>query len=81
MSVRENVKRIREACGVTKTHVAKGLGMSLQGYRYIESGDSKLDVERLKAIGKILNVDSAVFFDDKLTDSVIRERSTNEVTA
>jgi transcriptional regulator with XRE-family HTH domain len=75
MSVRENVKRIREACGVPKTHVARCLGLSLQGYRYIENGDCQLDVERLRKIGKILNVDSAVFFDDKLTDSVIAERT------
>ncbi len=81
MSVRENVRRIREACGVTKTHVAKGLGMSLQNYRYLENGVGQFDVERLRVVGKILNVDCAIFFDDKLTDSVIKERSIKEVTA
>lgn len=72
MPVRENVKKIREARGVTKTFVANALGLSLQGYRYIEDGDVKLDVERMKKIGSVLCVDSAVFLDDKLTESVIK---------
>ena len=74
MTVYENVARIREAKGVTKTAVAKHLGMSLQGYRYLESGDSRLDVERLKRIAKYLNVKCSIFFDDKLTDCVIKEQ-------
>ena len=51
--------------------MAKGLGMSLQGYRYLENGSVKLDVERLKVIAKLLGEDSAIFFNDKLTKSVI----------
>ena len=62
MTVYENVARIREAKGVTKTAVAKHLGMSLQGYRYLESGESRLDVERLKRIAKYLNVKCSIFF-------------------
>lgn len=71
MPVHENVRMIREAKGVSKTFIAKGLGMSLQGYRYLESGSVKLDVERMKIIAHLLGEDSAVFFDDKLTKSVI----------
>ena len=73
MPVHENIRRIREAKGVSKTFVAQRLGLSLQGYRYIEDGDVKLDVERMKKIAHILSVDSAIFLDDKLTDSVIYE--------
>ena len=72
MGVNENIRRVREAKGVTKTFLAKGLSMSLQGYRYLEDGDVKLDVERMKKIGHLLCVDSAIFLDDKLTDSVIK---------
>jgi transcriptional regulator with XRE-family HTH domain len=68
-----NVEKIREAKGVTKTHLAKKLGLSLQGYRHITSGGSRLDVERLKVISEILNVSPEVFFDTKLTESVINE--------
>lgn len=71
LNVNDNIRRIREAKGVTKTFVAKKLGMSLQGYRYLENGDVRMDVERMQKIAIALGVDSAIFFDDKLTDSVI----------
>jgi transcriptional regulator with XRE-family HTH domain len=68
--VYENVERIRKSKGVTKTHLAKKLGMTLQGYRHLTSGEVKLDVERLKIIAEALNVEISVFFDSKLTDTV-----------
>ncbi|KZN99392.1 helix-turn-helix domain-containing protein [Pseudobacillus badius] len=76
--VNTNVAKIREAKGVTKTHIAKSLGLSLQGYRYLESGETKLDVERLKIIAIILDVDVAVFFNDELTESVIKSMQLNK---
>lgn len=66
-----NVERIREAKGVTKTYLANAIGLSLQGYRHIANGDTRLDAERLKIIAKVLDVDVAVFYDDQLTESVI----------
>lgn len=78
--VHENVERIREAKGVTKTHLAKRLDVSLQGYRHIASGNVRLDVERLRLIAKELGVEVAVFFDDKLTDSVIKEWTDTSIT-
>lgn len=69
--VHENVEKIRVAKGVTKTHMAKKLEMSLQGYSHLLSGNVRLDVERLKLIAAILDVEPGVFFDDKLTDAVI----------
>jgi len=71
MTVYKNVERIRRAKGVTKSHIARKLGISLQGYRYIELGKTRLDAERLKVIGLTLGIKPAVFFDDKLTDCVI----------
>ncbi|EFM23061.1 DNA-binding helix-turn-helix protein [Selenomonas sp. oral taxon 149 str. 67H29BP] len=71
VTVNQNIERVRRAKGVTKTHLAKVLGMSLQGYRYLENGSVRLDVERMKVIGDALGVDSSIFLDDKLTDSVI----------
>jgi len=72
MGVHENIRRVRESRGVTKTFMANGLDMSLQGYRYLESGEVRLDVERMKKIGDLLRVDSAIFLDDKLTESAIK---------
>lgn len=74
MDVSENIKRIRISKGVTKTFIAKNLGMSLQGYRYLEGGEVRLDVERMKKIGILLGVDSAIFLNDKLTDYVINKQ-------
>lgn len=75
MPVRENIRRIREAKGITKTFVANALGMSLQGYRCLENGDVRLDVERMKKIASLLCVDSGVLLNDKLTESVIDNMS------
>jgi transcriptional regulator with XRE-family HTH domain len=71
--VHENVEKLRIAKGITKTHIANKLNMSLQGYRHITSGDVRLDVERLKVIANVLGVDPAVFFDNTLTESVVKE--------
>lgn len=71
--VYENVEKIRKVKGVSKTHIANKLNMSLQGYRYLASGKTRMDVERLKTIAVVLGVNPSVFFDDKLTESVISE--------
>lgn len=71
--VHVNVRRIRKAKGITQTHMANMLSISLQGYRHIEQGNVRLDVERLRVIAVVLSVDVAVFFDDELTESVIKK--------
>jgi transcriptional regulator with XRE-family HTH domain len=77
--IHTNVEKIRIAKGVTKTFLANKIELSLQGYRHIAAGSVRLDVERLKTIGKVLNVDPSIFFDDKLTESVIYDlRQSNE---
>jgi len=71
--VYKNVERIREAKGVTKTYLSRKLGLTLQGYRHIATGETRLDVERLRVIALALGVDVGVFFDRSLTESVIDE--------
>ncbi|KAA0547684.1 helix-turn-helix transcriptional regulator [Bacillus sp. BGMRC 2118] len=68
-----NVEKIRKSKGITKTHMAKKLGLTIQGYSQITSGNVRLDVERLKVIAQIMSVDPAIFFNDELTDSVIND--------
>lgn len=75
MTVYTNIRKVRESKGITKTFVAKALGLSLQGYRYLENGEVRLDVERMQKIAKILGVNSSIFLDDDLTDSVINQKS------
>ena len=71
--VHENLKKLRTAKGVTQSHLAKKLNISNMAYSRMENGDSKIDVERLRVISKALSVDIEVFFEDKLTESVILE--------
>lgn len=79
MAVHDNVEKIRRAKGVTKSFLANKIGLSLQGYRHVANGCTRLDVERLKIIAKALNIDSAIFLNDKLTQSVINDL--NKTTA
>lgn len=71
--VHDNLKKIRTAMGVTQSHLAKKINVTGMTYSRIENGESKLDVERLKVISITLGLDVTVFFDDKLTESVINE--------
>ena len=76
MPVHTNLKALREAKGVTKTFLANGLGMSLQGYSYLENGEVNISVERIKEIARLLGEPVNVFFDDKLTETVIKRYET-----
>ena len=71
--VHENVEKVRMAKGITKTYIANKLGMSLQGYIHLMSGNVRLDVERLKIIAAVLGLEPGIFFDDGLTASVIEQ--------
>jgi transcriptional regulator with XRE-family HTH domain len=76
--VADNIERIRKAKGITKTFLANRLGLSLQGYRYSVSSDTTLDAARIKKISMVFDVEPGIFFDDKLTETVINERTGTE---
>lgn len=59
--------------GVKKTHLAKKINVTAMTYTRMEDGKSKLDVEKLSIISTILGIEISVFFDKKLTESVIYE--------
>lgn len=68
--VHEKVEQIRIKNGVTKSYLAKRLGISLMTYCHIAKGRIRLDVERLIVIAEALNVDPSIFFQEKLTETV-----------
>ena len=70
--IRTNVRDIRLAKGITGSYVARALAISRQGYQSMENGQCEISSERLKEISKVLNVKPAVFFERKLTESVIK---------
>jgi transcriptional regulator with XRE-family HTH domain len=80
LMIHENVEKIREAKGVSKTYLAGKLNMSLQGYRYLVSDKGHLDVERLKVIANALGYEVGVFFNDQLTETVIKQLNEQSAT-
>lgn len=53
-TARINIKKRREQRGLRQQDVADKLNMSLRSYQNLESGDTKLDIERLSQIADIL---------------------------
>lgn len=70
-SVHSNVRRLRIAKGISLTHVANQLGLTRQGYSLKEKGISPIDADELTHISEIVGEVPGVFFDDKLTSTVI----------
>ncbi|WP_342512296.1 helix-turn-helix transcriptional regulator [Sporosarcina sp. FSL K6-1522] len=77
--IHENLKKIRLAKGVTQLHLAKKLGFSNMAYSRMENGKTKMDAEILKVISKELDVGVEIFFNNELTESVIKELAVEEV--
>ncbi len=53
-TARLNIKRGREIKGLRQQDMADQLSMSLRSYQSLESGETKLDLERLERIAEIL---------------------------
>lgn len=61
------LKKIRLEKGYTQEYMAKRLGYKdKSGYNHLENGNVKLSVERAMKLSKILEVDPAVFFTNKV---------------
>ncbi len=52
-----NIKKIRELKNYSRDYVADCLNISLRAYTDLENGKTKLSIDRLNEISKILNVD------------------------
>jgi len=72
MSVQKNIRRVRLAKGVTQTAVANYLGISRMSYNRLELSSVNIDPNFLPKIANFLETDMKVFFDDKLTESVMK---------
>ena len=69
--ISENVRSVRLAKGVSGSHVAKAIGVTPSGYYAMETGKVELKAEHLKTISNVLGENAEVFFDKKLTESVL----------
>lgn len=73
MKVYENVRAVRIAKGIKGSHVAEHANLTRQEYHDRETGKVRLSVEEMKIIAPIIGENIEVFFDDKLTKSVLRK--------
>ena len=58
-----NIRRIRDQKGYSQDSMAVELGITQTAYSRIESGESKLTIDRLQEIAKILDTDISAFLD------------------
>lgn len=56
MTLEKNIRKIRRYKNITQGEISKQLGISPQAYSKIESGETRLDTNRLKHIADILQV-------------------------
>lgn len=55
-TISDNIRRIREHKGLKQSDLAKALDMDAPNYHRLERRDSKLTIEQLKRIAKVLEV-------------------------
>ena len=58
-----NIRRIRDQKGYSQYSMATELGLTQAAYSRLESGESKLTIDRLQEIAKILDTDISAFLD------------------
>ncbi|MFU2089823.1 helix-turn-helix domain-containing protein [Avibacterium avium] len=57
MKVNEKIRKIREAKEWSQEQMAAKMNMSLNGYAKIERGETKLHLEKLEQVARILDID------------------------
>lgn len=55
--IAQRIKQYREAKGISQEYIASQLGIAQSNYAKLERADTKLTVERLYELAKILEVD------------------------
>lgn len=71
--IASNLKCLRIMFGKTQRETANLMGVSKQSYSNIENGKRKISAEELWKIASELEVDMTIFFETKLTESVIEK--------
>ncbi len=82
MSLHEKIRIIRNAKGLSQESVALELNIDAVNYGRLERGQSKITVDRLERIAKILGVKTVVFFMDETEvngDELINNHILNEI--
>lgn len=75
LNLQNNIKKIRQSKGVKQKSIAEFLGVSQMRYSRLENTNKSVDPIMLEKIATFLDVDVSIFFNDKLTESVIKKYS------
>ncbi len=72
------IRKIREIKGLKQEYIAHAIGMSINGYSKMERGETKISIERLDQISKVLemNLHDVIEFNDK---TPVNFSQTNEI--
>jgi len=65
MSENRIMRVLREANGYTQEYIASELGINQNTYSKLESGQTRLTVDRVKRLAEIYRVDPEYFFSDE----------------
>lgn len=81
-TARLNIKRHRELKGLRQQDMADNLNMNIRSYQHLESGDTKLDLERLDQIAKVLetSMEELLRQEGIIINQEIRETATGSGT-
>jgi len=78
MSVHQNLKRIREQKKLSQQYLANRLHITQTAYSLIESGKTKIDVDRIRQLAGILDTPFAdLMTDDEANSKVVSHPQTN----
>lgn len=61
---KNKIRVLREMKGYSQDFMAEKLNISQKQYSRIESGNAKLDVDRLKQISEVLEIDPSILLND-----------------
>jgi transcriptional regulator with XRE-family HTH domain len=82
MEIGHKIKKIRELCNYTQEYMAEQLKISQEGYSKIEANRTKVSLERVEQIAKILKVDflDLLSFDEKVVfNNVFHHQQDNNI--
>lgn len=75
-TVIQNIDLIRQSKKISKKDFADGIGISAMAYSRLSNGQTKLSSDLIIKISLFLKIrDMNIFFDEKLTDSVINNNN------
>ena len=79
MEIGVKVKRIRELRNYSQEYMAEKLGISQEAYSRLETGKTKLDLQRMNNIASILEIDPIILlsFDEGVVFNNCFQRGTN----